>query len=227
MLEIVDFAKPALTVNLGDFPDNKAFSRHRRKYGEVYDPERDGACVELEAGRLEAAARKQTLWLEGNHCAWYKNYIAENAPAAEKLMPTLGEMYGIDKEPVTYQEIVKIGKVGFTHDLGHYGRQALHQTLATAGGNIVFGHTHRLGVAYSGTVEGDRWFSLNCGWLGDVDEIRYMNRAATKDWQLGFGAVRYVDGLAFASGIPMIEEMRRGNIAGKVHCFFGGKKFVG
>jgi predicted phosphodiesterase len=223
MYEIIDYTKPDMVIDLGDFGDNKAFSRHRRKYGERFDPEADMETVIEHAKLQDKAARKKLKMLLGNHDLWFPNYIAENAPAAEKYMKTVGQVYELREEPEPYQETYKIGKVGYVHDLGKFGVNAIRETLMTAGHNIVFGHSHRGGIAYTGNDVGERHFGLNCGWLGDRNEIRYMNRSATKDWQLGFGAIRYVDGLAFASFVPILEDAR----TKKVTCYFGGKKFVG
>lgn len=217
MLEVIDYVKPTLTIQLGDFADNKAFSRHKRGFEEKHDPERDMARVKTEAQNLQRAARGKLKLLLGNHCAWYTRYVAENAPALEAFIHPYSQMYGVKEEPVPYQEIHKIGKVGYVHDLGHSGKAALHATLATAGHCIVFGHTHRLGTVYSGTADGDRWFAMNCGWLGDQKAITYMNKAAMRDWQLGFGAVEYADGIAFASTIPIVKGKAR----------FRGKTFKG
>lgn len=227
MYEIIDWAKPQQVIDLGDLGDNKAFSRHRRKWGERYDPDADMQVVQEHVQMQNKAARGFIKYLLGNHDLWFPNYVAENAPTAERYMRTVGEVYGLGQEPVSYQETYKVGKVGYVHDLGHYGVNAIRATLMTAGHNIVFGHSHRGGVAYTGNDAGERHFGLNCGWLGDRNEIRYMPRSATKDWQLGFGAIRYVEGLAFASFVPMIEIEKRGVLHGRVICFFGGKRFVG
>jgi predicted phosphodiesterase len=215
MLEVIDHVNPALTIQLGDFGDNKAFSRHGRSFGEKHDPERDMAVVKREAGRIQSAARRRFKMLRGNHDAWITRHAAENAPALEIVLPSYAEMYGLDEEPEPYQDIFKIGKVGYVHDLGFAGKNALHSTLATAGGNIVFGHTHRGGTVYSGTVEGERWFAMSCGWLGDEREIKYMNRAAMRDWQLGFGTVEYSEGLAFAQFHPIVKGRVR--VRGKTY----------
>ena len=222
MLEVIDYSQPEHVVDLGDFGDNRPFSRHKKKFGEhVNDPQKDMDSVAREAQRLEQASRGRLTFLLGNHDAWYTNYIAEFAPQAEKFVKSTGEVYKLSKEPLPYQQTFRIGKVGYVHDLGPYGVNAVRATLQVAGHNVVFGHAHRGGVAYAGNDRGERHFGMCCGWLGDRDKITYMTPAATKDWQLGFGAVAYSDGLAFAHFVPFIEQGR------KLSCLYRGKKFVG
>lgn len=228
-LEVIDYANPAEVIDLGDFGDNRAFSRHGRKFGEKFDPDADMAVVIEQAQRQEKAARGRLTMLLGNHDDWIRRYTAENAPAIEPHLKTIGEIYGVSKEPRAYQDTYRIGKVGYVHDLGPYGENAIRATLQVAGHNVVFGHAHRLGTAYAGNDAGDRHFAMCCGWTGDRDKITYMPRSATRNWQLGFGAVRYVDGLAFASAVPIIEAERKvgHRMRKSVSCYFGGKKFTG
>lgn len=223
MLEIVAYTKPDKTVCLGDFGDNRPFSRHKKKFGEhVNDPEKDMQLVAAEAKRLEQAAGADDLiFLLGNHDEWYTRYVAENAPNLEKFVKSPGQVYQLRHEPVPYQQTVRIGKVGYVHDLGPYGVNAVRATLDVAGHNVVFGHCHRGGVAYKGNDAGERHFGMACGWVGDRDQITYMTRAATKDWQMGFGGVSYSDGLAFAHFVPFIERGK------KLTCLYRGKRFTG
>lgn len=214
-LEVVDYLKPKHVIQLGDLADNRPFSRHKPKYGERRDPEHDMAVVRDEVAKLEAVSRGKLTCLAGNHDYWYYNYVAEQAPALSKSILTLGQAYGLKREPVPYHEILKIGKVGYVHDLGHAGKTALRQTLEAAGHCIVFGHTHRAGVEYTGDAHGRRWFSMSCGWLGDASKINYMPQAKTREWQTGFGDIYYDSGIAYARFIPIIDG----------RCQVDGKRF--
>lgn len=206
MLEVIDDSKPKHTVHLGDFADNRPFSRHKKRFGEEKNPpKQDMQSVAREAGRLFKASRGHLTMLLGNHDGWYLNYVAEFAPQLEDFVKSPGENYGLRSEPLPYQRTFRIGKVGYVHDLGHAGVNAVRATLQTAGHNVVFGHAHRGGVGYAGNDAGEQHFGMCCGCLCDRDKITYMPRSATKDWQLGFGDVEYSDGVAVAAFVPMIR----------------------
>lgn len=214
-LEVIDYCRPKHVVQLGDFADNRPFSRHRRKYGERIDPQHDMAVVRDEAARLEKAAHGKLTMLLGNHDEWYYNYCAENAPNVSAHLSTIGQAYGLKKEPKPYHEVHHIGKVGFVHDLSYAGISAAQQTMDAAGHCIVFGHTHRAVVTYTGDVSGKRWFAMSCGWLGDASKITYMPRTNTRPWQLGFGVIDYDGDIGYARFVPIVN--------GK--CLLDGKVF--
>jgi hypothetical protein len=115
-----------------------------------------------------------------------------------------------------YQTSFEFGKVDFTHDVGKCGRYAALQSVESYGYNVVIGHTHRGGVAYSGTVRGDTHVCLDTGWLGDANKVGYRHiNLARKEWQHGFGYIQMEDsGVFTAAFIPIVE--RRAIIDGKV-----------
>ena len=132
-------------------------------------------------------------------------YQAAQAPMAESTMKPLREILGYDTDPVGYQQPYWVGRVAYLHDVGFAGATACKQTLEAVGHCVVFGHTHRASLEYSGSTNGERWFALNCGWLGDAKHIVYMAPSKTRFWQQGLGVVDYVDGLAYARFIPFVK----------------------
>lgn len=198
-------AKSTSTVQLGDFPDNEAFSRHGKTFGRKLDPDAHLKKVQIEARELENAARGKVTWLLGNHCAWVHKYVAAHAPSAEVAMKPIGELLGYSSEPIPYQKMLRIGKVNYVHDQGFAGANATRQTLAAVGGCIVHGHDHRATCVYSGDTNGDRWFGMGCGWLGDADKITYAPPSRTCQWQLAIGVIDYREGLAFARVVPFVK----------------------
>jgi hypothetical protein len=81
----------------------------------------------------------------------------------------------------------------------------MQQSLASFGGNIVFGHSHRAGTHYDGTIDGDHRFAMNVGWLGDATQTDYAHRSQTRAWQQGVGIVdQDQNGNSWAQFCPIV-----------------------
>lgn len=224
LMGVIEDLRPTHVVQVGDCNDFDAVSLHAKKYG------RDTALeYELDAGqkfrgRLRKAGQgAEMVWLLGNHEDRLHRYVAGSAPRAEAAMKGWDELLGTEpgEAIIPYQSAWKLGRVTFVHDVGFSGAHATHQTLTAVGGSVVHGHTHRGAVVYGGTTEGDRWFGVGAGWLGDVDKINYMSAASTRGWQLGFATIRYDSGLAWAQFHPIIKNGR------KYRCSVNGKEYRG
>jgi hypothetical protein len=113
-----------------------------------------------------------------------------------------------------YQRALKIGKLHVTHDEGNAGAQAHERARATFEGNVVIGHTHRMGYSTRGNAKGTAHVGAMFGWLGDLSQIDYMHRVRAQQWQLGFG-VGYLlnSGAVHLQPVPIIEGA----------CVVGGK----
>lgn len=207
-LRITKALKPDYVVQLGDFADLVAVSGHDKEFGVNVSLDHELSAIQDEWGKLEVAAgRAKVVALLGNHETRLLRYVAKNASKLESIIPGFPALFrmGAKTVSVPYQEEFCIGKVHFVHDVGHAGKTATQQTLDAVGHCVVHGHTHRGAVVYDGTSDGERRFGLGCGWLGDVDAIRYMAPAKTRSWQHGIGIVDYRDGLAFAQFVPFVR----------------------
>jgi predicted phosphodiesterase len=193
------------TIHGGDFADNEAYSRHGKTFGRALDPEKHLKEVQKEAKCLDSATGGDKTILMGNHDGWIYKYIAGNAPMAENLLRPAEEIFGHGVIPVSYQEPFWVGRVAYLHDIGFAGANAAKQTLDAVQHCVVFGHTHRADITYSGTTEGERWFGMSCGWLGEASKITYMAPSKTRFWQLGLGIVDYHDGIALARFLPYVR----------------------
>lgn len=206
----VRLLRPDALVIGGDFLDCYAISSHSR------DPKRranlawevDQAAVLL-AELTDAAPNARKWYLEGNHEYRLPRYIADRAPELDGMAIPLAERLGLARRGWTWvdsQEYLQIGKMCFAHGW-RCGKYALPQSLQEWGGCLAFGHSHRLGVWYSGDVRGSDHVGINTGWLGDVGAIDYRYRAtAERDWQHGFGVIEIAqDGTAFAHAVPVID----------------------
>lgn len=208
VLKVIKATKPDMVVQLGDFGDVEALSSHPKSFGFKRDFDLEMLACRDEWDRLqEASGDAMLVYTAGNHEHRLLKYVSKNAPMVEGIVPSIKDLFGMDKEVIVngYQDAFHIGRVQAIHDIGYHGKFAAQRTLDAAGHCIVFGHTHRLCVTYSGSTAGERWFALNCGWLGDVTQIKYLSPAQTREWALGFGIVDMRDGLAYANPVAIVN----------------------
>lgn len=205
--DIIATVQPKRVVQIGDLLDGYSLSRHSK------DPTKHISLEsEVAAGRRFVSTLlslcKETYWTQGNHDLRLERYIADNAPALAATHPTIPALLGFpEKNYVPYRQVLQIGKVAYTHDLGFSGRTALRASLDAYGSNVVFGHTHRAGVLYGGDARGQRTFGMNVGWLGDPEAADYLHMNQRRDWQWGVGVVRQDrKGLAWATFVPFVQD---------------------
>lgn len=217
-LEAAYVARANRVVIIGDFGDYYAVSSHDKS------PERKETFADELADTNAALDQLQGLgipvdYCEGNHEQRLDRYLAKVAPELYGVALGSKELLRISERGWSwypYKTICKHGHVRFTHDVGRSGKNAARQSLVDFGDNLVFGHTHRLGVAYEGTIDGGTRVCLNVGWLGDFEAIDYRHKfMAKRDWQHGFGLVDIDDrGNGYCQAIPIING--RAMIDGKV-----------
>lgn len=212
-LKAVKKLKPERVIIIGDFADCysvSSFSKHPLRRSDLRS-EIDSAREELY--KLIRAADCEIDYLEGNHEFRLERYLCEKAPELYGLVSIkelmLAGTRGVNWVP--YRDYLQIGKVLYTHDVGHAGVYAGKHTLTACAHNVVFGHTHRGGIVTDGTHTGERRFSLNVGWLGDPSEINYVHRVKMKDWIHGFGLIDTdpLTGLVWPSFVPILEGKAR------------------
>jgi hypothetical protein len=191
---------PAHVIQIGDLGDWSSLSTHHtRGRGERRNFAADRRSVRASVADLQSVTPKSGVLtlLGGNHDAWLDAYLVERAPEMEDAeefdVRTLLGLRPRDRY-FPYRAGFHLGKVYYTHDIGHCGAAATRQNLVAAGHCIVTGHTHRAGIEYGGTILGDRHFSMSVGWMGDPAAFAkqpYMPIAKMKDWQRGLGVVTY------------------------------------
>lgn len=192
-LKAIREIQPDRVVILGDFIDCLAISTFPKSPDRVhhlrYEVETGEACLDE---LMEAAPEAEIDFLEGNHEHRMSKYLATKAPELFGLV-SIRKLLRVDERGwkwVPYRHHVTHGKIAYSHEIGHFGKQAVQQSLDSFGGNIVFGHTHRGGIAYGGTVKGEHRVAMSCGWLGDGSAVDYMHKSKTRDWQTGMGLVQ-------------------------------------
>jgi len=207
LLKVCNSLKFEVIVIQGDFLDCYTISSHSK------DPTRKRLLLEeIQPAKkalreLEAFGSKRLIFLEGNHEDRLKRYIIDRAPELYGCI-TLDKLLELDKwEFVPYKQFKTLGQLFMAHDVDYAGRAAMFQTLDSVQDNIVFGHTHRLGVIYQGSAIGVAHVAMNTGWGGDSESIDYRKRLkVNKEWMLGFG-IGYLDpqGVVHCQPIPVIN----------------------
>ena len=208
ILAAIRGVKPSRVVIIGDFFDFYAVSKFAKS-----PLRRQDLKSEVDAGKallqaLVKAGHDELIYCEGNHEYRLERYLCERAPELYGLVAAKSLLLdGIQAKWVPYRQHIRRGKVLYAHDIGYAGVYAGRHTLNAAGTNIVFGHSHRAGTVFEGTHLGERRFSMNVGWAGDLNEVDYIHKVRTKDWQHGFGIVTEDTrtGLAWPQFVPVIR----------------------
>lgn len=214
-LRAIQAYKPDRLVFLGDGADCYEISEFakdpRRKHN--FFSEMEAVNVEYDRiSRLQTSLGFEVDYLLGNHEDRLNRLIAKRAP----------ELHGftsIDKilrfaergwRWHAYGEQIQIGKIFLAHDYGPSGGRAVSQALAATGHSVLFGHTHRAQVEYSGTTDGQRHVGMSCGWLGKYDSLAfsYARRwKAKKEWTHAFASLEVERGTGhgYAQLHPIID----------------------
>jgi hypothetical protein len=204
--------KPHRIIIVGDLADCKSVTGHRLKPREralLLADELHDVRVQLERIR-KLAPDANIVIVEGNHEYRIDRYVADNAPALEGMF-SFAESVGLNKlgiKYVKYGDYYKLDRMHFTHDLGKAGPNAHRSAREEIGGNIVIGHTHRMGIEYGPKLTGTH-VSANFGWLGGSEaDVDYNKRLRQKcSTVLGFGvAFRHVaSGLWWLTAVPILQ----------------------
>lgn len=217
LLKIIREWCPDIVVQAGDLSDNAALKRHTDKpkvfTNLKYDIDTSRKLFkQLDDACVSAGVQLKGITL-GNHDTYMARYLMEEAKAlydyADILDPIA--LMGVEElgwHVVDYHKSIEIGKVSVIHDVGMSGPGSLLRAAHAYGGSVVYGHTHAAGVAYTGDMTGERYVSMNIGWLGDPEFATYMPRfAQSRNWTHGVGYGHALDdGLVFCNFAPFIKN---------------------
>jgi predicted phosphodiesterase len=210
-LGAAEVLRPDVLVIIGDFADCYAISSHPKHPSRRISFPEEMEATQKALAELQRLAIPRVVFCEGNHEQRLERYITANCPELFGTVAGMRDMLQIDKrrgwEWHPYKTFVRIGQMAFTHEVGRCGVNALRQTLIDFGDNIAFGHTHRLGTMYAGTVDGKTHVGLNVGWLGDVSAVDYRFQfMCHREWQHGFGLIdQDADGVSWCQAVPIIN----------------------
>ena len=223
-LEVAYRSRANRVVVIGDFFDLYSLSAHAKRADrrQLFCEEVDDVAPRL--GELNSLG-VPVEFCEGNHEHRYSRYIHRQAPELFGFAPKVQDALGITQHENIrfhkYRSPYTLGSCDFVHDvLGIAGKMALQKSADAYSGNVVFGHTHRVGLHTSGNVSKSNFSVMNVGWLGQVRDIDYMDhRSAVSSWQLGFGLVD-IDNDGYAHMVPVTIKQARGGYS----CRIDGKE---
>lgn len=201
--------KPDFIVILGDFGDFYSVSNHSKDPRRVMLLDEEIRCVNERLSELDALGAKEKHFIEGNHENRLQRYLDDHAPALKGLL-TVRDQFKLKERGwsfTPYKDFLSLGKISFTHDVGKAGKYAHYDAQMAFEGNVVIGHTHRLGYTVVGNVRGKPHLGAMLGWLGDFEEVDYMHRArARRDWVHGFG-IAYMEpnGNVHVTPVPIVN----------------------
>lgn len=191
-LKACSTSKAQTLVVIGDFADYWAISRHAKQASRIARLKLELPAVNACLDELDSVGFSRKVFCQGNHEERLERYINERAPELDGLLDTR-DLFRLRArrhwEWIPYRKHLKIGKSFFSHEVGPCGKNVTIQSLDAFQHPIVIGHSHRAGVAYGGSVAGDRRVAMSVGWLGDLSKISYMHQSQTKDWQHAFGLI--------------------------------------
>ena len=208
ILQAIKQLRPHTAVHIGDVTDSYSVSRFAKDPSRKLEMkwELDEANVQFD--RMDGFGCQKRLVL-GNHDIRMEKAIKDQLPALSGMLTIAKELRLAQRgwKVTDYGDWLQIGEVAYTHDVGRYGAYAARQSLMDFGGNLVFGHTHRLAVAYQGQTDGTKHVCLNVGCAIDFDQVGYGYKSkALRDWQHGFGWVTYNSkGQGWCQAIPVID----------------------
>jgi predicted phosphodiesterase len=208
-LRVAEQWKPDILVLLGDVVDFYQVSVHPKDPTRKITFQEEIAATNQELGRVGALKVPEVVYCEGNHETRLQRMLTAQAPQLVGMVD-VRDLLQVDRRGwtwVPYGTHHRIGKLHFTHDIGHCGVYAARQSSMAFGHNIIFGHTHRAGAHYESTVNGDRHVAWMMGWLGDPSAIDYQHRAKVmRNSQHGFG-IAHLDqhGNGWVHFVPIIE----------------------
>lgn len=209
MLRAGKLFRPDVVCILGDFADFYSVSSHDKNPNRAADLQFEVDDVRRGLKELMSLGASRHVYVSGNHEDRLERYLMQKAPAlfnAVKVDEVLG-LKQLGWEYVPYKQHIMLGKLHITHDCGNAGAYAHYRAQETFQGNVIIGHTHRLGYAVVGNAAGKPHVGAMFGWLGDLNQIDYMHKAsALRHWAHGFGlGYRQSNGNVLLVPVPIVE----------------------
>ena len=146
--KMMAYIKPDRIVYLGDamnmtsvshWLENKRKSLENKRLLKDYEGFKQ---VKDRHRKLAGKQLKETVFIEGNHENWIKQYI-DTHPEVEGLLE-VGKNLEFDKYKVKFipmNEFYKVGKLLMTHGL-YTTKYHANKTLDVVGSSVLYGHTH-------------------------------------------------------------------------------------
>lgn len=223
VLAVAEREQPPLIVVLGDMLDLPGLGRW-----DTSPTQRQQTLSAIQSGRQflsdlrGACPKSRIVLLEGNHEKRWRDYLMRNAP--ELLWASsVPEMLGVSEWDIEYVqpystkfEVSTVPDTFAVHGelIGRTGGESAAKMLkAYPTRNTIFGHTHRLELAFhtdwSPSNEPLLRWSMGCGTLARLDGA--VPGSTFPDWQQGFGIV--------AQGRPAVIPIHDGScsVQGRIY----------
>ncbi len=225
---IAEHFQPDVIYNLGDLVDFAALSRFDNDHEHQFVAQHSIQAAHDHQARFRAACIVKKH-IEGNHCARLRSYLTRNNSQvaaicrANETTPVLSLPYLLRYDELGIEYVGPYGTHDWLDDdvrvlhgekIGNRGGKSAAKHLEEYAEKTVFGHIHRLELAYR-TVHprgiAKRVWSMSCGTLGRVDGALPPGDPYP-DWQQGFGVL-------WAGGQPAVYEINDGA------CIIDGYRF--
>jgi hypothetical protein len=176
--------KPTVSVDVGDFLNNKSFNHHIMKQSNSmvvnYDVVAELAHAKWILKRRSTWA-KRNLLMYGNHERFARD-ISDRMPQMAGILNLqfMLDLEGLGVELVDFKQRLRVGQAQFIHGdmklIGAKGGGKLDKVFNTFGSNTVMGHSHSPAVRFGCYV---------CGHSGLLDQE--YNETEASGWMNGFG----------------------------------------
>jgi predicted phosphodiesterase len=201
--------KPDRIIIIGDFADFYAVSSHSKNPNRRHDIQWEIEQVKARLKDLGRLGASRKYYVAGNHEDRLSRYLMDKAPALfnSVKIPEILNLREMGWEYTEYKDSLALGKLNITHDTGNCGPYAHYRAQEVFQGNVVIGHTHRLGYAVVGNAKGKPHVGAMLGWLGDFNQVDYMHKVqALRSWAHGFG-IGYMEpnGIVHVQPVPIVE----------------------
>ena len=202
--------KPDTLIHLGDLADFYCISEHDK------DPRRSSnllvECKTTNAllDEMDSLGAERKIFCAGNHENRLERTLMKHAPGLMGAI-SIDSLLGFSRRGwhiEAYQELVKVGKLFVTHDVGYCGASAVRQAAVACGHSIVTGHGHRLESLYFSKTTGESHVSAMAGHLADINEARYCSPARRAAWHHGLISCVMVEGGDFQLNLVPIVDGR-------------------
>ncbi len=215
---VAEHYQPDVIYNLGDLLDFAALSRFDNDHEHQFVAQHSIQAAHEHQARFRAACLVKKH-IAGNHCERLRGYLArQNSQVAaicraNETTPVLSLPYLLRYDELGIEYVGPYGTHDFFDDvrvlhgekIGNRGGKSAAKHLEEYAEKTVFGHIHRLELAYR-TVHprgvSKRVWSMSCGTLGRVDGALPPGDPYP-DWQQGFGVL-------WAGGQPAVYEISEG-----------------
>jgi hypothetical protein len=190
MLAVCRDYRPDRTIIMGDMLDCASLSHHPKKTPDIIRFRDEMAAGNAALDELQSAGSGETLYLEGNHCAWRRSFEAEYPNLADVL--SIEKALRLDERGIRWvtlheQNDFKIGPIAYCHGISeakHHGMVHAEQFAPSIGARYVtYAHMHvyqhfRSNAGYEATC---------CGFLGEKRNVAFnYTKGRPVPWSLGF-----------------------------------------